>query len=639
MSSNAIAKREDANLASVLDAYTSEQVEMIRRTVAQGANDIQIKLFLEFCQRRGLDPITKQVYWTPKGIITAIDGFRAKAEETGCYRPGATVEIRDDQHRLLAVDVTVYKKSDNEWWPVTERAYRDEYDAGTPVWKRMPYVMTAKCFDSETEVLTDEGFQRFAEVHGRVMQVTPDGLEPTFADPWSRDYDGPMVTLDSDDLNFCVTPNHDMLTTRGKVEAGEMYEAARSRETVRIPRTVHTERPGINMAHRQIALAAIYLADGYDTSRRSFSVGVSREYKIEQIEGLNLHRRETVAATSGAVAIGASGRAVVTKMDKRVFSFEHSHVGRLVAHGKRPKLAEFWRMSRDQARTFVDTLLTFDGADNGNGTRRFFTSNETIAGAFEVAAVIAGYAVSPRRPRTSDLSDTPNYCITVSERSDVPVFRHGRDYHGLSNANAREATGLELTPNASGKVWCVTVPSGVIVVRRKGFSMLCGNCAEARAIRRAFPQHFGGMYAAEELERANDGEAREASKPRTEGLIDRIRAARPEVADALEMHMPRTAPAEPEALDADELDQFAEAVAVDDLREEPVETYIGEAGAEELAGLIKNAYGAKAIGKASDRISEKYGRPSLEWLTPLEAAQVRETIAADRAAKAAKATK
>jgi phage recombination protein Bet len=307
MSSNAIAKREDANLASVLDAYTSEQVEMIRRTVAQGANDIQIKLFLEFCQRRGLDPITKQVYWTPKGIITAIDGFRAKAEETGCYRPGATVEIRDDQHRLLAVDVTVYKKSDNEWWPVTERAYRDEYDAGTPVWKRMPYVMTAKC-------------------------------------------------------------------------------------------------------------------------------------------------------------------------------------------------------------------------------------------------------------------------------------------------------------------------------------------AEARAIRRAFPQHFGGMYAAEELERANDGEAREASKPRTEGLIDRIRAARPEVADALEMHMPRTAPAEPEALDADELDQFAEAVAVDDLREEPVETYIGEAGAEELAGLIKNAYGAKAIGKASDRISEKYGRPSLEWLTPLEAAQVRETIAADRAAKAAKAT-
>jgi hypothetical protein len=44
------------------------------------------------------------------------------------------------------------------------------------------------------------------------------------------------------------------------------------------------------------------------------------------------------------------------------------------------------------------------------------------------------------------------------------------------------------------------VPSGIIVVRRHGFSMLCGNCAESAALRQAFPSDIGGLYLASEIE-------------------------------------------------------------------------------------------------------------------------------------------
>lgn len=61
------------------------------------------------------------------------------------------------------------------------------------------------------------------------------------------------------------------------------------------------------------------------------------------------------------------------------------------------------------------------------------------------------------------------------------------------------AASLKVQKNESGKVWCVTVPSGVIVVRRNGFSMVCGNCAEAQALRKAWPE-VGQDATAEEME-------------------------------------------------------------------------------------------------------------------------------------------
>jgi phage recombination protein Bet len=128
--------------------WTREQIDTIKQTVARGANDAQLALFLQVCRSRGLDPFTKQVYYTPQGIIVSIDGFRAIAERTGCYAPGPTRFEYDANGGLVAAFVTVKKLVAGTWHEVEESAYYEEYRGSSPIWKRMPRVMLSKSAES-----------------------------------------------------------------------------------------------------------------------------------------------------------------------------------------------------------------------------------------------------------------------------------------------------------------------------------------------------------------------------------------------------------------------------------------------------------------------------------------------------------
>ena len=128
--------------------WTREQIDTIKQTVARGANDAQLALFLQVCKSRNLDPFTKQVYYTPQGIIVSIDGFRAIAERTGCYAPGPTRFEYDANGGLVAAFVTVKKLVAGTWHEVEESAYYEEYRGSSPIWKRMPRVMLSKSAES-----------------------------------------------------------------------------------------------------------------------------------------------------------------------------------------------------------------------------------------------------------------------------------------------------------------------------------------------------------------------------------------------------------------------------------------------------------------------------------------------------------
>lgn len=128
--------------------YSQEQINVIKRSIAKGASDTDLSLFLAFCKARRLDPFTRQVYWTPKGIITSIDGFRARAEETGAYVPGPTRYEYDTDGKLVAAHVTVRKLANGQWFDIEESAYMEEYRANTPTWSKLPRVMLSKCAEA-----------------------------------------------------------------------------------------------------------------------------------------------------------------------------------------------------------------------------------------------------------------------------------------------------------------------------------------------------------------------------------------------------------------------------------------------------------------------------------------------------------
>ena len=76
------------NSESMLAQWESKR-ELVKKTVAKGASDDELELFLYQARRTGLDPLARQIYFVKRGdqgtIQTAIDGFRVIAGRTQKY--------------------------------------------------------------------------------------------------------------------------------------------------------------------------------------------------------------------------------------------------------------------------------------------------------------------------------------------------------------------------------------------------------------------------------------------------------------------------------------------------------------------------------------------------------------------------
>ncbi|GEM_PF-2341149 len=146
----------DKKKNSIKSPYTEEQIRLIRNTVARGATDDELKLFLYTAVRTGLDPLTKQIHFVKRGgqatIQTGIDGYRAIAESKGELAgiDDAVFDTETEPHPNKAT-VTVYRLVDGRRVSFTASARWAEYaPSGTRsfMWNKMPYLMLAKCAEA-----------------------------------------------------------------------------------------------------------------------------------------------------------------------------------------------------------------------------------------------------------------------------------------------------------------------------------------------------------------------------------------------------------------------------------------------------------------------------------------------------------
>ncbi|MCD6572020.1 MAG: recombinase RecT, partial [Thermoplasmata archaeon] len=77
---------------------TSEQIDLIRKTIAKGATENELKLFIHLSEVYGLDPFKKEIFFIKdrKGenrIFTGRDGFLQIAHRSGKFN-GMTTEVR-----------------------------------------------------------------------------------------------------------------------------------------------------------------------------------------------------------------------------------------------------------------------------------------------------------------------------------------------------------------------------------------------------------------------------------------------------------------------------------------------------------------------------------------------------------------
>lgn len=155
-------------------AFSQEQVDLIKSSIAKGATDSELSLFMNICQRTGLDPFVKQIYcierrfrdgdqWKRKmEPQVSIDGLRLVAERTGKYQGqvgpfwcGTDGQWRDvwiSKEPPSAAKVGVIKTGCREpFWGVAlfdEYAQKASNGSLTKFWASMPSNMLAKCAES-----------------------------------------------------------------------------------------------------------------------------------------------------------------------------------------------------------------------------------------------------------------------------------------------------------------------------------------------------------------------------------------------------------------------------------------------------------------------------------------------------------
>lgn len=188
-----------------LVSFSSEQVELIKRTIAVGASNDELELFLYQARRTGLDPLARQIYcvfrfsnvqdprtgrWEKERkmtIQTSIDGFRLIAERTGhyagqlgpfwCGKDGQWREVWLDTVPPAAAKVGILRDDFKEplWTVALFEAYAGKSKEGklTSMWQKHGPLMVAKCaealgmrraFPQELSGLyTDDEMQQAAE--------------------------------------------------------------------------------------------------------------------------------------------------------------------------------------------------------------------------------------------------------------------------------------------------------------------------------------------------------------------------------------------------------------------------------------------------------------------------------------------
>lgn len=141
--------------------FTDDELEIIRSTVASKTSPNQFKLFIQVCKYSGLNPFAKQIYAVVRGsdmtIQTGIDGYRILAERSGkyagqigpewCGEDGEWKDVWLSDKPPVASRIGVLRRDfEKPIWGVAR--YKSYEQSASPLWRKMPEVMLAKCAES-----------------------------------------------------------------------------------------------------------------------------------------------------------------------------------------------------------------------------------------------------------------------------------------------------------------------------------------------------------------------------------------------------------------------------------------------------------------------------------------------------------
>lgn len=316
------------------------------------------------------------------------------------------------------------------------------------------------CYHPETEILTKRGWKTFDKLNKQdyVMQVNHKTLEGSFIKPsriiW-KDYDGALYTVGNRRGSLSVTSGHKMLYV------GQRHKTRKDKENLRwqgpvdegIPSsgchlaTAIQSNDGKRYPVHEIWMACMLQADGSlnkkATKNKAYRIEVSKPRKREKIEELLCRKGITKPPRKGQNLESETWYGVRFNSDLLTEKFLN--------------LTNICRSQRD---TVFEALAFWDGSVEGRRCM-FTTTNQKQAEEVQTYFVTAGYEASIKYKKRPKKEHKDYYIVTINKNDRIRI---------------RPEIDQKAEPY-KGKVGCVTVEAGFVLVRHKGQCFVSGNCA------------------------------------------------------------------------------------------------------------------------------------------------------------------
>lgn len=320
------------------------------------------------------------------------------------------------------------------------------YNINAAIGQRTLYVVEGECFDKDAEILTENGWVKFSDLNGtESVGAVSDDMSLNFVKPKNlvkKKYEGKLVKYSNGRGNFSslTTPNHNLVYVGKhgleKVKAKDINTTQRN-----IPRTTYYNGSGVDLSDELIKLYVAISADFTIRDKGDIYGSFKKVRKVERIKSIldELEIRHSI------------------NKGKNGFYSVFIHRG----HGINPFkiFPSDWigKLSSSQIELILEEVVLWDGNSVKNRTMKEYNSKEKQNIDFIQTLCHLSGRMSTICNRKNEFGEW--YKATILQKKVSTITKNNRSEIDYSDY-----------------VYCVTVDTGMILVRQDDNITISGNC-------------------------------------------------------------------------------------------------------------------------------------------------------------------
>lgn len=345
-------------------------------------------------------------------------------------------------------------------WTSTSRDLNDEKRGRMGKLLTMLATDGHHCYDSETEILTENGWKHFYDLsyEDKVAAVDIKTKEVKFEVPqdiFSDNYNELLYHIKGQQLDLLVTKGHRMVVSQkrnpkigfGEFEFQTVEEVqGQTRKYLKSGQINNTTKLEPKFAQ----LLGFFIGDGHAATKNTISFHIKKDREINFLQQLDL-----------SIKSNKNNRFDIT--DHALGQWFRDNCYNKNGEKKLPD--NYLQYSREDFLNLLEGLKNSDGTTKRN-TFVYYTTSPILKNQLLALAAIHNSVFTVSVKNWNNTNWSPLFILTFSNRNSPEV--------ALSQKN-RSLTYVENYVPYTGKVYCVTVSTGAIIVKRNDKVAVSGN--------------------------------------------------------------------------------------------------------------------------------------------------------------------